>query len=107
MKNLKPVDVVISGGGWMGLAMAKEITTRTSLSVTVLERGGPRKLADYSLTMDELDYAIRMRMMQNISEETITHRHSTRDSQPRADDLTRPAFQLYSSTTNRNAPAGG
>jgi gluconate 2-dehydrogenase alpha chain len=80
VKNLKPVDVVISGGGWMGLAMAKEITTRTALSVMVLERGGPRKLADYSLTMDELDYAIRMRMMQNISEETITHRHSTRES---------------------------
>ncbi len=79
MKNLKPVDVVISGGGWTGLAMAKEITTRTALSVMVLERGGPRKLADYSLTMDELDYAIRMRMMQNLSEETITHRHSTRD----------------------------
>src|SRR5579871_2526257 len=79
MKNLKPVDVVVSGGGWTGLAMAKEIATRTSLSVVVLERGIPRKTGDYSLTMDELDYAIRMRMMQNISEETITHRHSVRD----------------------------
>ena len=79
MKNLKPVDVVISGGGWTGLAMAKEISTRTSLSVMVLERGGPRKLSDYSLSMDELDYAIRMRMMQNIADETITHRHSLKD----------------------------
>ena len=80
MKNLKPVDVVISGGGWTGLAMAKEIASRTSLSVTVLERGAPRKLSDYAVDMDELDYAIRMRMMQNIAEETITHRHSVRDS---------------------------
>jgi gluconate 2-dehydrogenase alpha chain len=81
VKKLKPVDVVISGGGWTGLAMAKEIASRTSLSVMVLERGGPpRKYSDYLLSMDELDYAIRMRMMQNISQETITHRHSVRDS---------------------------
>jgi gluconate 2-dehydrogenase alpha chain len=80
MKTLKPVDVVISGGGWTGLAMAKEIASRTSLSVTVLERGAPRKLSNYALDMDELDYAIRMRLMQNIAEETITHRHSVRDS---------------------------
>ena len=80
MKNLKPVDVAIVGGGWTGLAMAKEITTRTSNSVLVMERGGSRKLADYAVTMDELDYAIRLRMMQNISEETITHRHSMRAS---------------------------
>jgi gluconate 2-dehydrogenase alpha chain len=30
--------------------------------------------------MDELDYAIRVRMMQNIADETITHRHSMRDA---------------------------
>lgn len=80
MKNQEPVDVVISGGGWTGLAMAKEIAARTSLSVLVLERGVPRELSDYALDMDELDYAIRMRMMQNIAEETITHRHSIRDT---------------------------
>jgi len=27
LTNLKPVDVAIVGGGWSGLAMAKEITT--------------------------------------------------------------------------------
>ena len=43
MENLKPVDVAIVGGGWTGLMMAKEITTRTALSVAVLERGVPRK----------------------------------------------------------------
>jgi len=79
VKTLKPVDVAIVGGGWSGLTMAKELTGATGLSVVVLERGIPRKLADYALGMDELDYAIRMRMMQNIADETITHRHSMRD----------------------------
>src|SRR5258707_800951 len=80
MENLKPVDVAIVGGGWTGLMMAKEIAPRPGLTVTVLERGGPRKTADYVQDMDELDYAVRLRMMQNIADETITHRHSTRAS---------------------------
>ena len=80
MQQLKPVDVVIAGGGFVGLTLAKEITARTSLSVVVLERGQPRKTADYATGMDELDYALRFRMMQNLSEETATHRHSTKAS---------------------------
>ena len=80
MERLKPVDVVIVGGGWTGLAMAKELTSRTSLSVVVLERGPARKLADYAAGMDEVDYSIRNRLMQNIAQETVTHRHTIRDS---------------------------
>ncbi len=76
---MKSVDVVIAGGGWTGLAMARELTARTSLSVLVLERGPDRKFADYGANMDEVDYGIRKRMMQNIAEETITHRHTLRD----------------------------
>ena len=38
MINLKPVDVAIVGGRWSGLAMAKEITTRSGLNVVVLEK---------------------------------------------------------------------
>jgi gluconate 2-dehydrogenase alpha chain len=80
MQQLKPVDVVIAGGGFVGLTLAKEITARTSLSVLVLERGQMRKTSDYAAGMDELDYALRFRMMQNLSEETATHRHSARAS---------------------------
>lgn len=80
MKRLKLVDVAIVGGGWTGLAMANEIASRTSLSVLVLERGPMHKTSEYATTMDELDYAIRLRFMQNIADETITHRHSGRQS---------------------------
>src|SRR5260370_4502944 len=80
MTNLKPVDVAIIGGGWTGLLMAKEITAKTSQSVAVFERGIPRTIKDYAVTMDELDYNIRLRMMQSTAEETITHRHSLKDS---------------------------
>jgi len=76
MTNLKPVDVAIIGGGWTGLLMAKEITEKTALSVAVFERGGPHSIAGYALTMDEVDYFIRLRLMQSIADETITHRHA-------------------------------
>jgi gluconate 2-dehydrogenase alpha chain len=80
MTNLKPVDVAIIGGGFTGLLMAKEITAKTPLTVAVFERGGPRKTADYAMDMDEVDYYFRLRMMQNTAEETITHRHSLKNS---------------------------
>lgn len=80
MKTLKPVGMAIVGGGWTGLSMAKEISSATSLSVLVLERGPSRKTADYAAGMDELDYAIRMRLMQNIADDTITHRHSVHET---------------------------
>lgn len=76
MKTLPPVDVVIAGGGFTGLLMAKELGSRTALSVVVLERGGMRNITDYVHGMDELDYAVRYRMMQNYSQETATLRHS-------------------------------
>lgn len=77
MKTRKRVDVVIAGGGWTGLLMAQEIATRTSLEVVVLERGPQRTILDYMSGMDEVDHGLRWKMMQNIADETITHRHST------------------------------
>src|SRR3954463_3566936 len=79
MKSLPHTDVVIVGGGWTGLLLAKELGARTSQSVVVIERGAPRQTADYFDGMDELDYAIRHRLMQDVSRETVTLRHSTRD----------------------------
>jgi gluconate 2-dehydrogenase alpha chain len=77
MKTLAAVDVVIVGGGWTGLLMAKELGSRTALSVVVLERGESRKTDDYRDTMDELDYVTRFHMMQDISRETVTFRHTS------------------------------
>lgn len=79
MKTLPKVDVVVAGGGWTGLLMAKELGARTGLTVAVLERGKARKTADYADGMDELDYAIRLRMMQDVSRETVTFRHTSAD----------------------------
>ena len=79
MKVLPRVDVAIAGGGWTGLLMAKELGARTGLSVVVLERGEPRKIIDYFTGMDELDYAIRLRMMQDASQETVTFRNTSND----------------------------
>ncbi|MGH9356366.1 MAG: FAD-dependent oxidoreductase, partial [Terriglobia bacterium] len=79
MKTLPAVDVVIVGGGWTGLLMAKELGSRTPLSVVVLERGEARHTSDYLSDMDELDYAVRHRMMQDLSKETWTLRHSLKD----------------------------
>jgi gluconate 2-dehydrogenase alpha chain len=79
VRTLRRADVVILGGGWSGLLMAKELGARTPLSIVVLERGKPRKTADYFDGMDELDYAIRNRMMQDASKETATFRHSSKD----------------------------
>jgi gluconate 2-dehydrogenase alpha chain len=39
-----------------------------------------KPLQDYAVTMDELDYNIRLRMMQSTAEETITHRHTLKDT---------------------------
>jgi len=77
MKTLPAVDAVIVGGGWTGLLMAKELGSRSGLSVAVLERGKSRESADYPGTMDELDYAVRLHMMQDLSQETVTVRHDS------------------------------
>jgi gluconate 2-dehydrogenase alpha chain len=79
MRTLPSVDVAIVGAGWTGLTMAKELATRTPLKILALERGGPHKTSDYLDKMDELDYAIRLRSMQPIRDETVTFRHSPRD----------------------------
>jgi gluconate 2-dehydrogenase alpha chain len=75
MKNMPATEVVIIGAGWTGLLMAKELGSRTPHSIVVLERGGMRKQSDYVQGMDELDYFVRLHMMQDPSRETLTVRH--------------------------------
>jgi gluconate 2-dehydrogenase alpha chain len=79
MKTLPAVDVVIVGGGWTGLLMAKELGCNGALSIVVLERGGSPKAEQYVAGMDELDFAIRGHLMQDLSQETVTLRHTSSD----------------------------
>ena len=79
MKTLPKTDAVIIGGGWTGLLMAKELSARTPISVVVLERGAPRHKEDYIGGMDELDYNVRFRLMQDYGLQTVTLRYTTKD----------------------------
>jgi gluconate 2-dehydrogenase alpha chain len=79
VKRLPAVDAVIIGGGFAGLLMAKELGGRTALSVAVLERGGRHDATEYFTGMDELDYNVRFRLMQDYSRDTVTLRHTLRD----------------------------
>jgi gluconate 2-dehydrogenase alpha chain len=78
-KTLPKTDAVIIGGGWTGLLMAKELAARTPISVVVLERGAPRHKEDYAGGMDELDYNVRFRLMQDYSLQTVTLRYTLKD----------------------------
>jgi gluconate 2-dehydrogenase alpha chain len=79
MKTLPAVDAVIIGGGWTGLLMAKELGARTPMSVVVLERGSARHKEDYIADMDELDYNVRFRLMQDYGLQTVSLRYTTND----------------------------
>jgi gluconate 2-dehydrogenase alpha chain len=72
-KILPKVDVVIVGVGWAGGIIAAELT-KSGLNVVGLERGKERKTEDYFMVHDELRYAARYEMMQDLSKETLTFR---------------------------------
>lgn len=75
--RMKPVDVVLVGVGWTGGILAKELA-EAGYRVVGLERGGFRQtVPDFqSPSMhDELKYAIRHGLMQDLSVETITFRN--------------------------------
>jgi gluconate 2-dehydrogenase alpha chain len=86
MKTLPSTDVLIIGSGWTGLLMAKELSGRTPLSITILERGRPR-MPEYIYGMDELEFFVRKHMMQDPSTDAIALRYS-------ANERSRPVRQF-------------
>ena len=73
-KTLDPVDVVTVGAGWTGGIVAKELT-QNGYDVVSLERGGDVSTDDFLTAHDELGYALRYKLMQDLSKETITFRN--------------------------------
>ena len=77
--TLKPVDVLIVGFGWTGSLMANELAS-TGLSIVALERGDMKRADGFydPRSHDELKYARRMELMQDLSRETITFRNNAK-----------------------------
>ncbi|WP_413376507.1 GMC family oxidoreductase [Alkalihalobacillus sp. 1P02AB] len=72
--ELPKKEAVIVGMGWTGSIIAAELA-KAGVEVVGLERGKERGLKDYYVVHDELRYAIRYDLMQDLSKETITFRH--------------------------------
>ncbi|MBB3257893.1 gluconate 2-dehydrogenase alpha chain [Paraburkholderia bannensis] len=75
------VDCVIVGFGWTGAILAQELTD-AGLDVVALERGAMRDTptdAEYPKVIDELKYAVRGKLFQDLSRETVTIRHGMAD----------------------------
>lgn len=87
----KPVDVVLVGMGWTGAIFAKELA-EAGMTVVGLERGVMRDtVPDFQAPAmhDELEYAVRWGLMQDVSRETLTFRN-------RGDETALPMRQLGS-----------
>jgi gluconate 2-dehydrogenase alpha chain len=82
-RKLPPVDAVLVGVGWTGGILARELTA-AGMKVVGLERGEPRsaRLGTFAFPYlhDELRYALRYELMQDLSRETITFRNQTRQT---------------------------
>src|SRR5204862_4965856 len=79
--KLKPVDVVTVGVGLTGTILAKELAD-SGLKVVGLERGGWRDThPDFDMphAHDELRFARRHELMQDLSRETLTFRNGMND----------------------------
>lgn len=74
-KKMPKTDVVIVGVGWGGGIIASELTKK-GLKVVGLERGQERSTEDYYMVHDELRYAIRGELFQDLSKETLTFRRN-------------------------------
>jgi gluconate 2-dehydrogenase alpha chain len=70
----KKVDVAIVGVGWVCGIIAAELT-KAGLTVVGIERGHDRSIAEWQ-PRDELRYAVRGDLFQNVANETQTFRHN-------------------------------
>ncbi|WP_256393803.1 GMC family oxidoreductase [Natronoarchaeum rubrum] len=75
VQQLDPVDVVTVGVGWTGGIVGKELS-EAGYQVVGLERGGEVTTEDFLTVHDELGYALRYKLMQDLSKETITFRNN-------------------------------
>ncbi|MDY0406066.1 GMC family oxidoreductase [Virgibacillus sp. 179-BFC.A HS] len=73
VKKLPKTDAVIVGVGWAGGIIASELTKK-GLKVVGLEKGLERSTEDYYMVHDELRYALRYELFQDLSKETLTFR---------------------------------
>ncbi|WP_042352400.1 GMC family oxidoreductase [Bacillus massiliigorillae] len=73
-KTLPKTNIVLVGVGWVGGIIAAELTKK-GYKVVGLERGKEKTSEDYFMGHDELRYALRYEMMQDLSKETVTFRH--------------------------------
>src|SRR5690625_432758 len=76
VKKLPKTDVVTVGVGWTGGIIAAE-ASKAGLNVVGLERGGNRGTANFAMKHDELRYALRGELMQDLSKETLTFRNNS------------------------------
>lgn len=74
-KKLPKTDVVVVGVGWAGGIIASELC-KEGVKVVGLERGKARDTKDFFMVHDELRYALRYELMQDMSKETITFRNN-------------------------------
>ncbi len=83
MAQTRPeVDAVLIGVGLVGTVLGRELT-RAGLRVVGLERGeGRATVPDFQGTRmhDELRYAVRKGLMQDLTRETLTVRHTAKDT---------------------------
>ena len=64
--KLPKTDIVLVGVGWVGGIIAAELTKK-GYKVVGIERGKERSTEDYFMAHDELRYAERKEMMQDLS----------------------------------------
>ena len=76
-RKIKATDVVVIGAGWGGSILAKEMI-EAGLRVVMLERGPERSTkvdGAYPGSIDELEGAVRFKLFQDLSRNTVTIRH--------------------------------